>query len=321
MAYGLMSNMRPLRFSRRRLLAMLALAPMVQTRNRLKADQPQPLIARSPVVDAHIHCFAGKKDERFPYHPRAPYRPENAATPQHLLQCMDEVGIDYGIIVHPEPYQDDHRYLEYCLEVGRKRLKGTCLFFADRPGSLAGLSSLVKKCPVVAIRVHAYAPDRLPPFGKPELRDLWRMASENGLAVQIHLEPRYAPGFEPMIKEFAKTKVIIDHLGRPFQGTPEEHERVVRWSDMPNTVLKLSAVPEETKYPHRSPGPVIKRLVAAFGTDRVIYGGGFGQGATPSGYRQTLDRVRSFLDFLPKEDQSEIVGGNAARLFGFGPRR
>ncbi|QXD26297.1 amidohydrolase family protein [Opitutia bacterium ISCC 51] len=54
-------------------------------------------------------------------------------------------------------------------------------------------------------------------FDKPELRKLWQMASDHGLAVQIHMEPRYAPGFEPLIKEFKETRVIIDHLGRPFQ--------------------------------------------------------------------------------------------------------
>ena len=46
------------------------------------------------------------------------------------------------------------------------------------------------------------------------LRALWKQAADLGIAVQIHFEPRYAPGFEPLIKEFAMTKVIIDHLGR-----------------------------------------------------------------------------------------------------------
>ncbi|HYE73635.1 MAG TPA: hypothetical protein VEF04_09895, partial [Blastocatellia bacterium] len=74
-----------------------------------------------PVVDTHLHCFAGIKDERFPYHLNAPYRPAEAATPERLLQCMDGAGVNYAIVVHPEPYQDDHRYLEYCLSVGKGR--------------------------------------------------------------------------------------------------------------------------------------------------------------------------------------------------------
>ena len=46
--------------------------------------------------------------------------------------------MDYAVVVHPEPYQDDHRYLEHCLDVGRGKLKGTCLFFADRPARSTG---------------------------------------------------------------------------------------------------------------------------------------------------------------------------------------
>lgn len=176
----------------------------------------------SPVVDAHVHCFAGISDPRFPYAPDAPYRPGPPATPEHLLACMDEAGVDFGIVAHPEPYGEDHRYLEHVLDVGGGRLKGVALVFADRPGAPDRLSAIVASRPdrVVALRVHAYAPERLPPFGSAELRDLWARAADLGLAVQVHFEPRYAPGFVPMIREFPGTTVIVDHLGRPMQGSP-----------------------------------------------------------------------------------------------------
>jgi predicted TIM-barrel fold metal-dependent hydrolase len=275
---------------------------------------------RPPVVDTHLHCFAGADDPRFPYHERAPYRPETAATPEHLLDCMNGAGVDYAIVVHPEPYQDDHRYLEHCLKVGGNRLKGTCLFFADRPGSIDGLEPLVKRLPgqIVAARVHAYAPERLPPFGRPELRTLWKRAADLGLAMQLHFEPRYAPGFEPLIREFKDTTVIIDHMGRPFQGTPEEHDVVVGWSRHPNTILKIASVPPKTSYPHRDIGPVIRKLSDAYGPERMIYGGGFGADATPDSYRAYREQVAEHLAHLPQRERQMILGGTAARLFGFG---
>ena len=275
---------------------------------------------QSVIVDTHLHCFAGTEDKRFPYHERAPYRPEMAATPQHLLRCMDEGGIDYAIVVHPEPYQDDHRYLEYCLEVGKGRLKGTCLFFTDRAGSIEHLPALAKRTPLVAARVHAYVPDRLPPFGTPELRRLWALATDNGLAMQLHFEPKYAPGFEPLIREFNNTTVLVDHLGRPFQGTPEEHARVVAWSRFPNVILKLSSIPSDRNYPHRQIAPTIKRLIDAYGSDRLMYGGGYGADATGDSYRAVVKRCRSFLQGLSAADQAKVLGNNAARLFGFGGR-
>ncbi|AMV29602.1 hypothetical protein VT84_34730 [Gemmata sp. SH-PL17] len=57
------------------------------------------------VVDTHLHCFAGKDDPKFPYHKDGPYQPADPATPEHLLKCMADGGVDYAIVVHPEPYQ------------------------------------------------------------------------------------------------------------------------------------------------------------------------------------------------------------------------
>jgi predicted TIM-barrel fold metal-dependent hydrolase len=271
------------------------------------------------VIDTHLHCFAGKDDPRFPYHPRGSYQPDAPATPEHLLRCMDEAGVDRAIVVHPEPYQDDHRYLEHCLDVGKGKLKGTCLFFADQPGVLDRMAGLVRRRPgqIVAARIHAYAPGRLPPFGTPELKAFWRRAGELGLALQLHFEPRYAPGFEPLIREFAGTTVIIDHLGRPFQGTPEESAVVLGWSRLPNTVMKLSSLPAREQYPHRDVGPVLKDLADRFGPDRLIYGGGFGPDATGASYRAYRETIRSHLTHLSAEDQAKVLGGTAARLFGF----
>lgn len=268
-------------------------------------------------VDTHLHCFAGSNDLRFPYHDRAPYRPVDAATPEHLLSCMDEAGVAHAVVVHPEPYQDDHRYLRHCLEVGGGRLKGTCLVFADRPDSMDKLTGLARSLPIIAARVHAYAPDRLPPFDRPELRQLWVRASDLGLAIQLHFEPRYAPGFEPLIKEFGKTTVIIDHLGRPFQGTPEEHETVLRWGRFSNTVIKLSAIPPQRSYPHRNIRPIIRQLVESFGAERMIYGGGFGADASGDSYRAAFARASGFIDFLSPPDRDRVLGENAISLFGW----
>ena len=272
---------------------------------------------RTPVIDTHLHCFAGKDDERFPYHKDGPYQPDEPATPEHLLKCMAGAGVDFAVVVHPEPYQDDHRYLEYCLAQAPGRLKGTALFFADRPDTPARLRDLVKRCALAAVRVHAYAPDRLPPFGKPELRDLWKLAGDLGLAVQLHFEPRYAPGFEPYIREFRSVRVLIDHLGRPFQGTPKEHAVVVGWARFDNVAMKLSAVPNRNTYPHRDPAPVVRQLADAFGADRLMYGGGYGARATGASYRAERERVAGLLAHLSAADRAKVFGGTAAKLFGF----
>jgi predicted TIM-barrel fold metal-dependent hydrolase len=295
---------------RRQFLASL---PALSFGSRLTAADE-----RVPVVDTHLHCFAGKDDPKFPYHKDAPYKPDDAATPEHLLACMKEAGVDYAVVVHPEPYQDDHRYLEHCLDVGKGKLKGTCLFFANKPDAPAELKKLAKKLPLVAARVHAYNPDRLPPFGKPELAALWKAAADAGLAVQIHFEPKYAEGFEPLVKEFKATRVFVDHLGRPFQGTEKEYAVVLKWAKYDNVVVKLSSVPNKNAYPHRDPQAVVKQLTEAFGADRLMYGGGFGATATGKSYRAERERVAALLAHLSDADRAKVFGGTAAKLMGFG---
>jgi predicted TIM-barrel fold metal-dependent hydrolase len=234
-----------------------------------------------------------------------------------LLHCLTAGGIDYAVIVHPEPYQDDHRYLDHCLAVGRGRFKATCLVFADRPDPAGRLRDLATRLALVAVRVHAYAPDRLPPFDAPSLRQLWSQAADLGLAVQLHFEPRHAPRFEPLIQAFPKTPVIVDHLGRPFQGTPQEHAVVLGWSRFQNVHIKLSGIPSPLTYPHRDVAPVVEGLIERFGAARMIYGGGFGPEATGTSYRAAFEAGRSYLTSLGASDQALVLGGNAARLFGF----
>src|SRR5262245_56195391 len=289
----------------------LAAIPATAFTMRLTAADPVV-----PVVDTHLHCFAGSVSREFPYHMDAPYEPD-AATPEHLLKCMAGAGVDYAIVVHPEPYQDDHRYLEHCLAVGKNKLKGTCLYFAGRPNVKEQMTALAKKLPLVAVRVHAYNPERLPPFGEPSLRDLWKLAGELNLAVQLHAAPRYGIGFEPYIKHVKAVRALIDPLGRPMQGTHKEHAAIVAWAKYDHVTMKLSAVPSRGTYPHRDPAAAIKQLTAAFGPDRLLYGGGFGPSATPESYRKERERIAGFLAHLSAADRAKVFGGNAVKYFGF----
>ena len=61
-------------------------------------------------IESHVHLF---DPDRVPYAPNAPYKPA-AYTLEDHLKLVGATGLAHSIIVHPEPYQDDHRYLEYC---------------------------------------------------------------------------------------------------------------------------------------------------------------------------------------------------------------
>ena len=66
------------------------------------------------------------------------------------MKFAKEAAIDHAVIVHPEPYQDDHRYLEYCFsrEPAKGFFKGTCLFDPiDRANSPTHAGTRRKRIP------------------------------------------------------------------------------------------------------------------------------------------------------------------------------
>ena len=103
-----------------------------------------------------------------------------------------------------------------------------------------------------------------------------------------------------------------------MQGTTREHDVVVRWSRFRNTVMKVSALPDQNRYPHRDLEPVMRQLTDAFGADRMIYGGGFNSQATGESYRSYREQVAEVLSHLSTAERSKVLGGTAAELFGFG---
>ena len=62
---------------------------------------------------------------------------------------------------------------------------------------------------------------------------------------------------------------------------------------------------------------MIKQLTDAWGADRMIYGGGFNAETTGASYRAAFERAQSYLAHLSVADQAKILGGTAAKLFGF----
>ena len=285
------------------------------------AARPEGLI-----IDTHIHLF---EPGRFPYHPNATYQPP-AEPLDKYVGFVRGAGIDHVVIVHPEPYQDDHRYLEYCFahEPSPGFFKGTCLFDPVAAETPARMAALVGRNPkrIVALRIHETRSPGTPPLtaGPIKDRDLrapamhatWRAAADLGLAIQMHFLPAYAPQIGELAQAFPKVAVILDHLARAGEGAPEDFEDVLKLARYPRVYMKYSAINYSSKqpYPHADARPLVKRAYDAFGPSRMIWGG-LGHN------RAEFDRQCALFDqmfaFAPPAARAQIRGLNAKALFGF----
>ena len=88
------------------------------------------------VIEWNTHIFSPDL-QRYPFHEKASYTPDVSIQPADPLGAylaqMDQHGIDRAVLVHPEPYGDDHRLVLDCLEQEKERVKGTCLFYPKDP--------------------------------------------------------------------------------------------------------------------------------------------------------------------------------------------
>lgn len=301
------------------------------TRRELLAA-PAALAAAAPggpLIDTHIHLFAANRAQ-FPYHANAPYQPPPEPPGGYSAFAL-RAGIAHTVIVHPEPYQDDHRYLEYCLDHEPRKdfFKGTCLFdpaLADTP---ARMRELVKRRPgrIVALRIHAMRKCTEPAsaggaikdrdLGSAAMKTTWRAASELGLAIQMHFIPCHARAIRALAETFRDTSVVLDHLGRHGQGTPQEYEDVFRMAKLPRVYMKFSGVGYSSKEPppHRDVAPLIKRLFSEFGPERILWGG---LGKNEQEFAEKRATFDELFAFASEADRERIRGRNAARLYGFG---
>ena len=198
------------------------------------------LAAAAPAtIETHVHLF---DPGRVPYAPDAPYTPVAYALEDHI-KLVETAGLAHSIIVHPEPYQDDHRYLEYCFahEPRPGYFKATCLFDPLREDTPRRMRALAGRWPhrIVALRIHemsmtpeAGGPIRNRDLKNPRMLACWQAVASMGMAVQMHFIPGQAPNIHALAAKFLETTVILDHMGRPGQGTEKEYP-VARFPSRP----------------------------------------------------------------------------------------
>ena len=265
------------------------------------------------IIEWNAHLFSSDTD-KYPFHAQATYTPDPANFPEdplaEYLKHLDEYGIDKAVVVHPEPYGDDHSLILDAMKRNPDRLKGTSLFYPKDPDAPRKLQALVKENNnMISTRFHAHRGKEtyLDSFDDTGARALWRQAVELDLIIELHIGPNYAKSAGKAIKAFPGCKVLIDHLAEPQTGDAVEYADVLKLSELPNVYMKFSGLghfaDDGPDFP--SARTFTSQVISFFGPDRMVMGGV---------HPNTVDL---HMEQYSEEDRAKVKGNNLRELLNW----
>jgi predicted TIM-barrel fold metal-dependent hydrolase len=265
------------------------------------------------IIEWNQHIFS-PDTATYPLHERAVYRPDvskHAADPlAAYMEHMRAEGIERAVLVHPEPYGDDHRLVLDCLEREPDLFVGTSLFYPKDDDAPQRLADLVARQPkIISTRFHAHRGKGmyLDSFDAPGVRSLWQKAVDLGLIVELHIGPDYAAQVAQVLRDIPETVALIDHLAEPHMGSSVEFADVLDLAQFDNVYMKLSGLNHfASDAPlYESARPFTRRVIAEFGPQRMVWGSG------------TPGIVDAHMESHAEGDRALVRGGNLARLLGW----
>jgi predicted TIM-barrel fold metal-dependent hydrolase len=265
------------------------------------------------IIEWNTHIFSADV-ERYPFHQRAVYTPSLDSLLQDPLgsykQHMEQEGVERAVLVHPEPYGDDHRLVLDCIDQEPELFKITSLFYPKDEDAPQRLEELVQQQPkIISTRFHAHRGKEfyLDSFADKGVRALWQKAVELGLIVELHIGPDYARQVADALRDYPQTVALIDHLAEPHMGNAVEFVDVLELAKFDQVYMKLSGLnhfAQDAPF-YESVRPFTRRVIEAFGPDRLVWGGG------------SPGIVDIHMEGYSEEDKAKVKGSNLAALLNF----
>ena len=150
---------------------------------------------------------------------------------------------------------------------------------------------------------------------------MWRCGADEGLAICPLINPEFLPSLDRMCTKWPKTPVVIDHLARigaDGQVRAKDLDSLCRLARHKGVCVKLSAFYAlgKKQAPYTDLGPMIRRVLGAFGRERLMWASDSPfQVQPPHTYKDSIDLIRTRLDFLTDDDRAWLLGKTAERVF------
>jgi predicted TIM-barrel fold metal-dependent hydrolase len=270
-------------------------------------------------IDGHMHVWTSDT-ERYPVTESTTKAGMVPATfePQDLFAHTRPVGITRVVLIQMSYYGFDNRYM---LDVLRQH-----------PGVFSAVAVIDKDVrareTMLELRQQGVRGFRIQPGNRSPsnwldgdgFRAMWQYGAEEGMAMCPLIQPKYLPAVGRMCEKLPETSVVIDHVGLVGSSGAVEKDldSLCDLAKHKHVHVKLSAFYAlgRKKPPYHDLAPTFRRVVDAFGPERLLWASdGPYQMMKGHTLRDSIDLIRSGLDFLSDSDRDWILRRTAERVF------
>jgi predicted TIM-barrel fold metal-dependent hydrolase len=275
----------------------------------------------SGAIDAHVHVWTPDV-KQYPLAP--PYTPAQmqppSFTPKQLLAHAEPCGVRRIVLIQMSYYGFDNRYMLDTIREFPGVFSGVAIVDERAPG-LRGTMLDLKKQGVRGFRIHPAQQAVGNWLFGPPMAQMWKIGADEQLAMCALVNPEALVPLDKMCQQFPGTRLVIDHFARiGIDGTIRDSDvdNLCRLARHKLVSVKISAFYAlgRKKPPYTDLGPMTRRLLDAFGPERLMWASDSPFQVDPGHtYRDSIDLVRERLDFLSSVDREWILRKTAERVF------
>jgi predicted TIM-barrel fold metal-dependent hydrolase len=274
-----------------------------------------------PYIDAHSHIWTPDVG----HYPLArgfavaDMKPPSFTAEELLAQCRP-AGVGRVNLIQMSFYEFDNSYMLDMIKLYPERFVGTAIVdpLGDDPGK--AMEDLLPSG-IHAFRIQPHY-SKQPPgrwLEPPGYKAMFATAARTGQALSCLIDPTGFAEVDRMCRLNRDTKVIIDHLGRiggDGMIRDADVQRLCALAAHPNVFIKVGAFYAFGKKtpPYLDLGPLIHRVVQAFGARRCMWESDCPFQVMSHHYEDSIALIRDRLDFLSKDDRDWLLFRTAEKV-------
>ncbi|MCD7737411.1 MAG: amidohydrolase [Lachnospiraceae bacterium] len=298
------------------------------------------------IIDAHIHIFSEIDGANAngpvkgcglgrtinagicsPFIP--PISMETSWPVELLLECMEQNGVSQAVLFQNPTIGSVNDEVGQAILQYPDKLTGLVQVDPFDENAVALAEELIDRYPFAGIKLEVSTgwgwtgihSDR--DFHYSMLKPLVQVAEKHGLMVAFDTGDTDSAAYLPeelgeLADQFPNVIFVIEHGGYLTpEGSLEKWEAMTDNAKKENVYLGICAVPSlmESEYPCTAGNAVLKKLYDKVGAEKLIWGTDGPCTFKAYTYRQLIDSVARYADFLDREDLERIFYKNAGKVY------